>query len=202
MLTDTFQLVSLIHCSIGHKLGETRTAKTLVPELFAIPGRPIGETFRVKKIVELAGGPVPLVEKRGQIAPGRRDRLQQCRSVRPSNGRIEINERSDPLRIFVREAGDHGCAKRNSGQINGSGDVQNIEKFVQLADVQIIVIRNARPIGITAAIVVITQYTETGVDQRCECGIPDVIGHAEPGRKNNNSAVGRTTQFVMRVAVT
>ena len=84
----------------------------------------------MKKIVKLAVGPGLLVKNGRQITPSRWETGQQRRSMRPSDGWIEIDQGSDPFRIFIGEAGNHGCAKRDSSQINGAGDVQNIEEFV------------------------------------------------------------------------
>src|SRR5207247_5245647 len=76
-----------------------------------------------------------------------------------------------------------------------------MEELVELPDVKIVVIGNVRPIRIATAIIVITQHAESCSHQRFKGRVPDVIRHAESGRKNNHTAVPRATQLVMRVSV-
>ena len=63
VLTHTFQLIPLIHFRIAYELREASKTKTSVTKLFPVTGRPIGKALRMKKIVELAGGPIPLVKE-------------------------------------------------------------------------------------------------------------------------------------------
>src|SRR5262245_57699446 len=151
----------------------------------------------MEEIAELAVGPVLLVEHSAEIVPHRRKVLDKRELVRLSNGRIDIDQRSNATRVFICETRDQRTAKREPRQIHGPRDMNGVEQFIELSYIHLIGKRNWRTVGISAAIVVVAQWTKSRGGKSGEGRIPNVIRDAETSSKHDHRAIGRTAKFVM-----
>src|ERR1700757_5155200 len=101
----------------------------------------------MEEVSELIVRPRPLIEYRCEVVPRGRHILQQRQLIWLSNGRIEINQRTDTGRVFDRKDCNERTAKRKPDEIYWLRNMKGIQDLIDLPSVHIVGKRNRRAIG-------------------------------------------------------
>jgi hypothetical protein len=90
---------------------------------------------------------------------------------------------------------------RDTGEVNGAGDMQTVEQLLDLTVIHLRVVRALGTIGPTAPVLVIAKYAITLGREGHGGGIPDVIGHGESVDEDHRRAAIRAEHLVVRHSV-
>src|SRR5262249_51934886 len=109
----------------------------------------------MEKVSKLIVCPGSFIKDCGEVVPCRRHILQKRQLIWLSNRWIEINKRTDTVRVFVGKHRNERTAKRDPDEIDWLRNVDGIQKLIELADVHIVGKRNRRSIGVTSSVIVV-----------------------------------------------